>query len=129
MAVCDTRKSLKGQNNMDTIDALEQQIATREQVNSSTLLRAYIATQEAGNELLDFSEYISDTALPGFTDELDSAGVTEFTISARQSDMAATLIEITEQGWELVGLTRVLERFTDFSGNRGEVPAFHLRRV
>ena len=114
---------------MDTIDALEQQIATREQVNSSTLLRAYIATQEAGNELLDFSEYISDTALPGFTDELDSAGVTEFTISARQSDMAATLIEITEQGWELVGLTRVLERFTDFSGNRGEVPEFHLRRA
>ena len=129
MAVCDTRKPLKGQNNMDTIDALEQQIATREQVNSSTLLRAYIATQEAGNELLDFSEYISDTALPGFTDELDSAGVTEFTISARQSDMAATLIEITEQGWELVGLTRVLERFTDFSGNRGEVPEFHLRRA
>lgn len=129
MAVCDTRKSLKGQNNMDAIDALEQQIATREQVNSSTLLRAYIATQEAGNELLDFSEYIFDTALPGFTDELDSAGVTEFTISARQSDMAATLIEITEQGWELVGLTRVLERFTDFSGNRGEVPAFHLRRA
>lgn len=129
MAVCNTRKPLKGQNNMDTIDALEQQIATRKQVNSNTLLRAYISTQEAGNELLDFSEYIFDSALPGFTTELDKIGVTEFTISVRQSDMAATLIEITEQGWDLAGLTRVFERFTDFSGNRGKVPAFHLRRA
>lgn len=129
MAVCNTRKPLKGQNNMDTIDALEQQIATRKQVNSNTLLRAYIATQEAGNELLDFSECIFDSALPGFTTELDKIGVTEFTISVRQSGMAATLIEITEQGWELVGLTRVFERFTDFSGNRGKVPASHLRRA
>lgn len=113
---------------MKTIDTLEQQIATREQVNSTTLLRAYISTQEAGNELLDFSEVILDNDLPGFTDELDQIGVTEFTISARQSDMAATLVRITEQGWELVGLTWVLERFADFSGNRDEVPAFHLRR-
>ena len=114
---------------MNTIDTLERQIATREQINSNTLLRAYIATQEAGNELLDFSECIFDSALPGFTTELDEIGVSEFTISVRQSDMAATLIEITEQGWEIVGLTRVFERFTDFSGNRGEVPAFHLRRA
>ena len=114
---------------MDTIDTLEQQIATRKQVNSNTLLRAYIATQVAGNELLDFSECIFDSELPGFTTELDEIGVTEFTISVRQTDMAAILIEITEQGWELTGLTRVLERFTDFSGNRGEVPAFHLRRT
>lgn len=114
---------------MDTIAALEQQIATGEQVNSNTLLRAYIIAQEASNELLDCSECIFDTALLGFTDELDSAWVTEFTISVRQSDIAATLIEIVEQGWELVGLTRVLERFTDFSGNRGEVPAFYPRRA
>ena len=114
---------------MHTIDTLEQQIATREQINSTSLLRAYIATQEAGNELLDFSECIFDSALPGFTSELDELGISEFTISVRQSDMAATLIQITEQGWELAGLTRVLERFTDFSGNRGEVPASHLRRT
>ena len=113
---------------MNIIDTLEQQIATREQVNSTTLLRAYIAARESGNELLDFSENIFGSDLPGLTSELDALGISEFTISVRQSDMAATLIQITEQGWELAGLTRVLERFTDFYGNRGEVPAFRLIR-
>lgn len=114
---------------MNTIETLENQIATREQINSSALLRAYINTQEAGNELLDFSEAIFDDDLPRLTEELDGIGVEEFTISVRQCDMQAVLLALTSQGWELVGLTQVLERFTDFAGNRGRVPAFHLRRV
>ncbi len=114
---------------MNTIETLENQIATREQINSSALLRAYINTQEAGNELLDFSEAIFDDDLPRLTEELDSIGVEEFTISVRQSDMQALLLALISQGWDLVGLTQVLERFTDFAGNRSRVPAFHLRRA
>lgn len=114
---------------MNTIETLENQIATRKQINSNTVLRAYIATCEAGNEHLDFTDGIMDLDLPGLTKELDALGIDTFTISAGHSGMAAMLQQICQQGWTLVGITNVLERFGDFlTGERREVPAFKLER-
>ena len=114
---------------MNTIEALENQIATRQQTNSNTVLRAYVATCEAGNEHLDFTDGIMGLDLPGLTEELDALGIDTFTISCNMSGMAGMLQEICQQGWTLVGITNVLERFGDFlTGERREIPAFKLER-
>ncbi|CAB0518375.1 hypothetical protein [Boudabousia liubingyangii] len=40
---------------MDTIEALETQVACRTQTSHHAVLTAYMDTQKADNELLDFS--------------------------------------------------------------------------
>ena len=114
---------------MNTIETLENQIATRTEINSPSVIWAYVVTKETGNEHLDFSEYISDTDLPGLTKELDALGIDTFTVSAGHTGMAAFLQGICQQGWNLTGITNVKERFADIlTGERRERPAFKLER-
>ena len=56
---------------------------------SKPLLAAYFSWKRSEKELLDF------------------VGITQFTVSARQANMAFILTEFSEHGWRLAGLTRV----------------------
>ena len=114
---------------MNTIETLENQISSRTEINSPSVIWAYVVTKETGNEHLDFGEYISDTDMPGLTKELDALGIDTFTVSAGHSGMAAFLQGICQQGWNLTGITNVKERFADIlTGERRERPAFKLER-
>ena len=114
---------------MNTINTLESQLTNREQKNSNSVVRAYIATRESGNEHLDFTDGIMDHDLPDLTAELDALGIQTFTISCDQTGMARTLQELSNQGWTLAGITNVKERFADITtGERKERPAFKLDR-
>ena len=102
---------------MNTIDALDQQIATRTQTSSTSLLTAYMNTQRAGNELRDFAEGLYDSDVPSILDELKEHSTGEFTI----------IWNLTQAGATLRGMTQVNDRYPDpITGERRMIPAWHL---
>lgn len=112
---------------MNTIDTLDQQIATRTQTSSTSLLIAYMNTQRAGNELLDFAEGHYDSDVPNILDELKEHGIGEFTISANQSGLTEIIWNLTHAGAALIGMTEVNAHYTDpFTEERRLIPAWHL---
>ena len=74
---------------------------------SKPLLAAYFSWKRSEKELLDFDEAIFTRDIPALAAELDFVGITQFTVSARQANMAFILTEFSEQGWRLAGLTKV----------------------
>ena len=52
MAVC-TQANKPKEQKMQTIETLENQIATRTEINSPSVIWAYVITKETGNEHLD----------------------------------------------------------------------------
>ena len=112
---------------MNTIDTLDQQIATRTQTSSTSLLIAYMNTQRAGNELRDFAEGLYDSDVPSILDELKEHGIGEFTISANQTGLTEIIWNLTQAGATLIGMTEVNDRFADpFTEERQLIPAWHL---
>lgn len=112
---------------MNTIDDLDQQIATRTQTSSTSLLTAHMNTQRAGNELLDFAEGLYDSDVSGILDELRQHGIGEFTISTNQTGLTEIIWQLTHAGSTLTGMTEVNDRFADpVTGERRLIPAWHL---
>ena len=70
---------------------------------SKPLLAAYFSWKRSEKELLDFDEAIFTRDVPALAAER----ITQFTVSARQANMAFILTEFSEHGWRLAGLTRV----------------------
>lgn len=112
---------------MNTIDTLDQQIATRTQTSSTSLLIAYMNTPRAGNEPLDFAEGLYDSDVPNILDELKEHGIGEFTISANQSGLTEIIWNLTHAGAILIGMTEVNAHYTEpFTEERRLIPAWHL---
>ncbi|ADH93255.1 DUF7698 family protein [Arcanobacterium haemolyticum] len=112
---------------MNTIEALETQVACRTQTSHRAVLTAYMDTQKADNELLDFFGVIFDADIPAIITELKELGIGEFTISVGQTDMATLLWSFAEHGAAVNGLVKVKSAYVDWTtGEHPMVPAFHL---
>ena len=96
---------------------------------SKSFLAAYFSWKRSEKELLDFDEAIFTRDIPALAAELDFVGITQFTVSARQANMAFILTEFSEHGWRLAGLTRVKAGWSERSKKWWLEAAFLVERV
>lgn len=91
---------------------------------------AYRKSQEAGNEMIDFSECIWDNDIEGICKDFRENGIDEFTISSTFSGLIATLELFEANGFKMSGLTKVNANYTDFMTNtRARIPAIRMTRA
>lgn len=86
-----------------------------------TMFWAYRESQEAGSDLLNFSEVIWENDIAPIVEACREYGITEFTISSTFSSLLGTLAEFEKLGCKLVGPTTVKTRYTDFITHEKEV--------
>lgn len=119
---------------MKKIEAFENAIANR--VNdiraigiNSTAFWAYRRSEEAGNDLIDFSEVIWDEDIEAIAETFRQNGITEFTISSNFSGLIPTLAAFEKQGFRMAGITEVNATYTDWqTGKNARVPAIRMQK-
>ena len=94
---------------------------------------AYFYSQDAGNDLINFSEVIWDYDIDEIIENCKRFGITEFTISSTFSSLILTIAEFEKRGWKLQGLVEINSRHDDwkacFEGKpsvKERIPAFKL---
>ena len=119
---------------MKKIAAFENAIANQvkdihaEGINA-TAFWAYRRSEDAGNDLIDFSEVIWDEDIAPIAETFRENGITEFTISSTFSGLIATLAAFDKSGYKMAGITEVNANYTDWNTNeRARVPAIRLVR-
>ncbi|WGH93910.1 hypothetical protein QDX21_03670 [Auritidibacter ignavus] len=112
---------------MRTIGALDEQIETRQEKNLMAIVSGYKDTLEAGNELVDLAREVFDHEVPTLLDELRELEITEFTISAPQTNTTTIIWQLVERGARLNGLIQVKSRSKNWTtGQQDLLPAWHL---
>ncbi|WGH86851.1 DUF7698 family protein [Auritidibacter ignavus] len=112
---------------MRTIGALDEQIETRQEKNLMAIVSGYKDTLEAGNELVDLAREVFDHEVPTLLDELRELEITEFTISAPQTNTTTIIWQLVERRARLNGLIQVKSRSTNWTtGQQDLLPAWHL---
>ena len=97
---------------------------------SSAAFWAYRRSQDAENELLDFSECIWEKDIEGICKDLTENGIEEFTISSTFSGLISTIELFEANGFKMNGLTKVNANYTDFMTNtRARIPAIKMARA
>ena len=95
-----------------------------------TLYWAYIHSQEAGNEGIDFDDVIWDYDIDAIIVDCKKNNIDHFTISSTFSSLIATLAEFEKRGYKMEGLTEVYARFDDFcTGKKQVIPAIKMQLV
>ena len=93
---------------------------------------AYFYSQDAGNDLINFSEVIWDYDIDEILENCRRFGITEFTISSTFSSLIVTIAELQKKGCKLEGLIEINSRFDDwkscFEGEtkKERIPAFKI---
>ena len=120
---------------MKKIAAFENAIANRvkdiraEGINA-TAFWVYRKSEDAGNELIDFSEVIWDEDVEAIAETFKQNGITEFTISSTFSGLIATLADFDKLGFKMAGITEVNANYTDWqTNNRARVPAIRMKHI
>ncbi len=118
---------------MKEIKKIEEIINSKENVClkevgvNRTLFWAYLTTKEAGNNLIDFNEVIWNHDIEEIAKTLRENEINEFTISSTFSSLIETLAEFEKQGINMVGLTTVNARHTDWlTGEHTKIPAIKM---
>lgn len=94
---------------------------------NQTLLWAYRAAKETGNELIDFNEVIWDYDIEEISQTLRDNGITEFTISSTFSSLIETLATFEKHGISMAGLTKVKARYSDWkTSEHALIPAIKM---
>lgn len=114
---------------MKKIEAFENAIANQVKdlraigINS-TMFWAYRDSQEAGCDMLNFSEVIWQEDIAPIVKACREYGLQEFTISSTFSSLLETMAEFEKMGCKLAGLTTVKTRYTDWqTGEKAIKPA------
>ena len=93
---------------------------------------AYFYSQDAGNDLINFSEVLWDYDIDEILENCRRFGITEFTISSTFSSLIITIAEFEKRGCKLEGLVEINSRFDDwkscFEGEtkKERIPAFKI---
>ena len=75
---------------------------------------AYFYSQDAGNDLINFSEVIWDYDIDEILENCRRFEITEFTISSTFSSLIITLAEFEKRGCKLQGLVEINSRHDDW---------------
>ena len=119
---------------MKKINAFEKAIANqvhslRECGFNPTVFWAYRKSQDANNDLIDFSEIIWDTDIKPIVDTLNSNDITEFTISCQFSGLITTMVLFEKYGFKVAGTTEVTASYRDWStGKNARIPAVIMKK-
>ena len=98
-----------------------------EKVNH-TAFWAYIYSQEAENESINFADVIWDHDVEDIIAFCKEYALTEITISSNFSGLIPTLALFEKLGCKLEGLTEVNDRFKDYAtGEFKKVPALKIK--
>ena len=122
------------ENTMKKIAAFENAIANqvkdiRAEGINATAFWAYRRSEDAGNDLIDFSEVIWDEDIAPIAETFRENGITEFTISSTFSGLIATLAAFDKSGYKMAGITEVNANYTDWQTNqRARIPAIRMKR-
>ena len=130
---------------MKKITAFENAIANqvkdiRAEGINATAFWAYRRSEDAGNDLIDFSEVIWDEDIDPIAETFRENGITEFTISSTFSGLIPTLAAFEKHGFKMAGITEVnatmvpvVEQatvnatYTDWQTNqRARIPAIRM---
>ena len=117
---------------MKKITAFENAIANqvkdiRAEGINATAFWAYRRSEDAGNDLIDFSEVIWDEDIDPIAETFRENGITEFTISSTFSGLIPTLAAFEKRGFKMAGITEVNATYTDWQTNqRARIPAIRM---
>ena len=93
---------------------------------------AYFYSQDAGNDLINFSEVIWDYDIDEILENCRRFGIESFTISSTFSSLIITIAEFEKRGCKLEGLIEINSRDEDWKASlEGEsikerIPAFKI---
>jgi len=91
---------------------------------------AYRRSNDAENDLIDFSEVIWNEDIEAIAKTFKDNGVTEFTISSTFSSLIPTLAAFEKHGFKIAGLTEVNANYTDWQTNeRPRIPAIRMMSI
>ena len=119
---------------MKKIEAFENAIANQVKdiraigINS-TMFWAYRESQEAGSDLLNFSEVIWNEDIAPIVEACQEYGIHEFTVSSTFSSLIETLAEFEKLGCKLAGLTTVKTRHTNWQTGEKEIKPAMLMKL
>ena len=122
------------ENTMKKIAAFENAIANqvkdiRAEGINATAFWAYRRSEDAGNDLIDFSEVIWDEDIDPIAETFRENDITEFTISSTFSGLIPTLAAFERHGFKMAGITEVNATYTDWqTGKRARIPAIRMVR-
>lgn len=92
-----------------------------------TIYWAYINSQEAGTELLNFGDVIWEADIEAIVDFLKRAEIQEFTISCCSTSMINILAAFEKFGARIAGTTEVNAKYMDYAtGEKRKEPAIKL---
>ena len=123
------------ENTMKKIAAFENAIANqvkdiRAEGINATAFWAYRRSEDAGNDLIDFSEVIWDEDIDPIAETFRENGITEFTISSTFSGLIPTLAAFEKHGFKMAGITEVNASYTDWQTNqRARIPAIRMMSI
>ena len=108
--------------------AIEERAANLQEYGiSSAAFWAYRKSQEAENEMIDFSECLWDRDIEGICNDFKEFGIERFTISSTYSGLISTLTIFEANGYKVAGLTKVTANYIDFlTQEKAIVPAIVL---
>ena len=121
-------------NRPKKINAFENAIANqvediRTEGINPTAFWAYRRSEDAGNDLIDFSEVIWDEDIDPISETFRENDITEFTISSTFSGLIPTLAAFERHGFKMAGITEVNATYTDWqTGKRARIPAIRMVR-
>lgn len=93
-----------------------------------TAFWAYVYSQEADNETLNFNEVIWDHDVEDIIKFCHAFAIKEITISSNFSGLIPTLALFEKIGCKLEGLTEVNDRFKDYiTGEFKKLPALKIK--
>lgn len=94
---------------------------------NNTIYWAYIHTQEAENDLLNFAECIWDKDIAEIVKFCYENKIDRFTISSTFSSLTETLWGLRKLGCEICGMREVKATYRDFNGERAIIPAIVIK--
>lgn len=101
---------------------------SRNRDTNVTLLQAYRAARECGNERIDFFDVVWDYDVKPVVDACREVGVTEITVSSTMSGLVETLDQFVELGCAVGGIVKVRRHYKDWgSDDYKEIPAVLIK--
>lgn len=115
---------------MQQILETNEECSLREEGLNPTLFWALRDKEEAGNDLINFSEVMWDCDIPEIAETFDESGIKEFTISSTFSGLLDTMVSFDKLGFKVSGLTTVKARYKDWeTGEHALINAVKMTRA
>lgn len=96
-------------------------------INPTMYIAYFRSKEDAGNELIDFSEVIWDEDVLEIVRTCRENDIREFTISSTMSSIIATIAEFEKLGCKMFGIMQINATYTDFmTGKKKKIPAIKM---